>query len=69
VPTIPDISTVGGVCGLDPDTWCFVNRDIGLGVTVTSISPVAVDEPTMLSLFAIGLGVLLQRLPRRAPAG
>jgi len=52
-----------------------VNRDIGLGVTVTtdsftySISPVAVDEPTMLSLFVIGLGVLLQRSRRRAPAG
>ena len=75
VPTIPDISTVGGVCGLDPDTWCFVNRDIGLGVTVTtdsftySISPVAVDQPTMLSLFAIGLGVLLQRSRRRDTVG
>ena len=75
VPTIAGVSTVGGPCGPDPDRWCFVDFDIGLSVSVTTdsfiyfINPVSVDEPTMLSLFAIGLGVLLLRSRRRDTAG
>lgn len=70
VPTIEGISTVGGPCGPDPDRWCFVNFDIGLGVSVTtdtwtySIGPVAVDEPASLSLLVIALAVLAARLRR-----
>ena len=65
VPTIPGVSTVGGPCGPDPDRWCFVNFDIGLSVSVTTdeftylISPVAVDEPTVLSLLALGLAAFV----------
>jgi len=70
VPTIEGISTLGGPCGPDPDRWCFVSFDIGLGVSVTtdeftySIGPVAVDEPASLSLLVIALGVLTVRFRR-----
>jgi len=74
VPNLDGVSTIGGPC-VDADAWCFLNSEGDLSVSVTtdeftySISPVAVDEPTMLSLFAIGLGVLLRRLRRRDTAG
>ena len=74
VPNLDGVSTIGGPC-VDADAWCFLNAEGDLSVSVTtdeftySISPVAVDEPTMLSLFAIGLGVLLRRSRRRETAG
>jgi hypothetical protein len=70
VPTIAGISTVGGPCGPDPDAWCFVNFDLGFGVTVTtdeftySIGPVSVSEPASLSLLVIAFGILAARLGR-----
>jgi hypothetical protein len=74
VPDLEGVSTIGGPC-VDAGAWCFLNSEGDLSVSVTtdeftySISPVAVDEPTMLSLFAIGLGVLLRRSRRRDTAG
>ena len=73
VPTIPDISTVGGPCNQEPDRWCFVSREMGLGVTITTdeftylISAVSVDEPGLLSLLAIGMGVLVRLRRRETP--
>ena len=67
VPTIEDVSTLGGPCGPFPDRWCFVSFDIGLAVTITtdsftySISPAAVDEPASLLLLVIALGFLVYR--------
>jgi hypothetical protein len=71
VPNLDGVSTIGGPC-VDAGAWCFLNSEGDLSVSVStdeftySISPVAVDEPTMLSLFAIGLGVLLRRSRRRS---
>ena len=74
VPNLDGVSTIGGPC-VGADEWCFLNAEGDSSASVTTdeftylISPVAVDEPTMLSLFAIGLGVLLQRSRRRDTAG
>lgn len=73
VPTIPDISTEGGPCNQGPDRWCFVSREIGLGVTITTdefaylISAVSVDEPGLLSLLAIGMGFFVRPRRRKRP--
>ena len=74
VPNLDGVSTIGGPC-VDADAWCFLNAEGDFSVSVSTdeftylISPVAVDEPTMLSLFAIGLGVLLRRSRRRDTTG
>jgi hypothetical protein len=65
VPTIDGVSTEGGPCGPFSDRWCFVSFDIGLAVTITTdsftylITSVTVDEPTILSLLALGLAALV----------
>jgi len=74
VPNLDGVSTIGGPC-VEEVAWCFLNSEGDLSVSVTtdtftySIGPVSVDEPPMMSLLAIGLGVLLLRSRRRDTAG
>ena len=70
MPNLDGVSTIGGPC-VEEIAWCFLNAEGDLSVSVTTdtftyaISPVAADEPLMVPLLAIGLGVLLLRSRRR----
>ena len=70
VPDLEDVSTIGGPC-VDPGSWCFLNAEGDLSVSITTdtftylISPVSVDEPSMMSLLAVGAWLLLLRTRRR----
>jgi MYXO-CTERM domain-containing protein len=70
VPNLEGVSTIGGPC-VDAGAWCFLNSEGDFSVSVTtdtftySISPVSADEPPMMLLLSIGLGVLLLRSRRR----
>jgi hypothetical protein len=70
VPNLEGVSTIGGPC-VEESAWCFLNAEGDFSVSVSddtftyAISPVAADEPLMVPLLAIGLGVLLLRSRRR----
>ncbi len=70
VPNLEGVSTIGGPC-VEESAWCFLNAEGDFSVSVSddtftyAISPVAADEPLMVPLLVIGLGIALLRSRRR----